>query len=238
MRLQGSMRLQPVSCSNNNNALEPYGSYRVVQFRCRDANHQLSLQDSIRTNTTTTTINSSSLAAVGGAGASGSGGGGAAAVVAAGRRLRKQDLYATPTGSAVPHRLLQTQGSRLSDANTHALLDPEVVEVARSHCAPARAKRTLLATSNGALLVATAQPTEEPQPPTRLKLSRVISRRDEPAYSGSSSLPDQETPSTGNASTDSEVGKFPWRKKRKKQNVANNNEAVNGRNGYATPKSL
>ncbi|TDG44805.1 hypothetical protein AWZ03_008779 [Drosophila navojoa] len=235
MRLQGSMRLQPVSCSNNNNALEPYGSYRVVQFRCRDANHQLSLQDSIRTNTTTTTINSSSLAAVGGAGASGSGGAGGAAA-AAGRRLRKQDLYATSTGSAVPHRLLQTQSSRPSDANTHALLDPEVVEVARSHCAPARAKRTLLATNNGALLVATAQSAEEPpQPATRLKLTRVISRRDEPG------LPDQEAASTatmGGGGGGAEVSKFPWRKKRKKQNAANNNETVNGRTGYATPKSL
>ncbi|EDW14572.1 neuromedin-K receptor isoform X1 [Drosophila mojavensis] len=242
MRLQGSMRLQPVSCSNNNNALEPYGSYRVVQFRCRDANHQLSQQDSIRTNTTTTTINSSSLAAVGGAGAGGSGaaGGGAAA---AGRRQRKQDLYATSAGSAVPHRLLQTQSSRLSDVNTHALLDPEVVEVARSHCAPARAKRTLLATNNGALLLATAQSTEEPpQPATRLKLTRVISRREEPAYSGSSSLADQETASTattgGGGAAGAEGSKFPWRKKRKKQNPANNNETVSGRNGYATPKSL
>ncbi|XP_064552684.1 somatostatin receptor type 4 [Drosophila montana] len=244
MRLQGSMRLQPVSCSNNNNALEPYGSYRVVQFRCRDANHQLSLQDSIRTNTTTTTINSSSLAGAGAGGASVPGSGGGGGVVgggnggAGGRRQRKQEFYATAPGSAVPHRLLQSQVSRLSDGNSHSLLDTNVADVGR-HCAAGRAKRTLLATNNGALLLATAQP-EDAQPPTRLKLSRVISRRDEPAYSGSSSLPDQET-NNGTNTTDTnggELRKFPWRKKRQKQNVANNNEAGGGRNGYATPKSL
>ncbi|KAH8359639.1 hypothetical protein KR093_007983, partial [Drosophila rubida] len=227
MRLQGSMRLQPASCSVNNNALEPYGSYRVVQFRCRDANHQLSLQDSIRTNTTTTTINSTSQSAVGGAGVGG------------GRRLRKHDLC----GGAVPHRLLQSQVSRmssLSDANTHSLLDTEMTV----GVGVARGKRTLLATNNGALLLSPSaeSPAEDCVQPqtTRLKLSRVISRRDEAAYSGSSSLPEPDTCHSSAAEpSGAEVRKFPWRKKRQKRNVASNNEAVGGAGlGYATPKSL
>jgi len=114
------MRLQPASCSVNNNALEPYGSYRVVQFRCRDANHQLSLQDSIRTTTTTTTINSNSMAAGNGVGG-GAGGGG--------RRLRKQELYGPVPGTAVPHRMLQAQVSQLSSlGDANSLLEAEVVD--------------------------------------------------------------------------------------------------------------
>ncbi|KAH8310691.1 hypothetical protein KR044_002562, partial [Drosophila immigrans] len=222
MRLQGSMRLQPASCSVNNNALEPYGSYRVVQFRCRDANHQLSLQDSIRTNTTTTTINSTSQSAAGcpggGPGLVGVG------VGVGGRRLRKHELYAaTPCGSAVPHRLLQSQVSRmssLSDANAHSLLDTDTVGVGGG-----RGKRTLLATNNGALLLSPSaeSPAEDNVQPqaTRLKLSRVISRRDEAAYSGSSSLPEADTCHSATDSAAAEVRKFPWRKKRQKRN---NNE--------------
>ncbi|XP_051862630.1 neuromedin-U receptor 1 isoform X2 [Drosophila albomicans] len=236
MRLQGSMRLQPASCSVNNNALEPYGSYRVVQFRCRDANHQLSLQDSIRTNTTTTTINSTSQSAVGSAG-----------VGVGGRRLRKHELYAaTPCGSAVPHRLLQSQVSRmssLSDANSHSLLETEVGG------AVGRGKRTLLATNNGALLLtpSTESPAEEnvQQPATtRLKLSRVISRRDEAAYSGSCSLPESDSCHSNTADTSTtEVRKFPWRKKRQKRNVDPGGGGGGGGGGvagvgYATPKSL
>ncbi|XP_060647342.1 neuromedin-U receptor 1 isoform X4 [Drosophila nasuta] len=235
MRLQGSMRLQPASCSVNNNALEPYGSYRVVQFRCRDANHQLSLQDSIRTNTTTTTINSTSQSAVGSGG-----------VGVGGRRLRKHELYAAaPCGSAVPHRLLQSQVSRmssLSDANTHSLLETEVGG------AVGRGKRTLLATNNGALLLtpSTESPAEEnvQQPATtRLKLSRVISRRDEAAYSGSCSLPESDSCHSNTADTSTtEVRKFPWRKKRQKRNVDPGGAGGGGGGvagvGYATPKSL
>ncbi|EDV92944.1 neuromedin-U receptor 2 [Drosophila grimshawi] len=233
MRLQGSMRLQPVSCSNNNNAMEPYGSYRVVQFRCREASHQLSLQDSIRTNNTTTTTNSTSLATTINSSAAGAGGGGSGGGASV-RRVRKSDLYAAGVvpKSIVPHRLLQT---RLS-SNSHSLLDTELVEVGR------RGKCALLATNNGPLLLANSQP-EEVQPPTRLKLSRVISRRDEATYSGSSSLPEQETchsatEITATTTTGGEVRKFQWRKKRQKQNVANNNERSEGRVGYATPKSL
>ncbi|ALC46230.1 CG8784 [Drosophila busckii] len=225
MRLHGSMRMQPASCSVNNNALEPYGSYRVVQFRCRDA-HQLSLQDSIRTNTTTTTINSSSLGVAGG--------GGSNVVGSAGRRL--------------PQRLLQ---SRLPSLDAGKEL-PD----AQCHYGSARAKRSLLATNNGALLLTTAAeaPAEpEAQPSTRLKLTRVISRRDDataaaPAFSGSSSLPEADL--CHSVDGGNEVRKFPWRKKRQKPHSANssssggsgsnNNESAKSAEalGYATPKSL
>lgn len=224
MRLHGSMRLQPAaSCSVNNNALEPYGSYRVVQFRCRDGSHQLSQQDSIRTNTTTTTtINSSSQA-------------GATAATGRGRSRSKQELYGGVVAGT--HRMLQAQVS-------HAVLDS-----AKRH--------TLLATNNGALLLSPAAESApgdagdgQMQPATRLKLSRVISRRDcEPVvagtYSGSSSLPEQELCPSGDVSasataTVAEVRRLPWRKKRQKGNAANNNEtgAGAGRQGLATPKSL
>ncbi|XP_039971125.1 uncharacterized protein LOC120782748 isoform X1 [Bactrocera tryoni] len=56
LRQNGSMRLHTTV---NNNALDHYHSYRVMQLHCRDQRHHLSLQDSIRTTTTTTTINSS-----------------------------------------------------------------------------------------------------------------------------------------------------------------------------------
>ncbi|XP_034662761.1 neurotensin receptor type 1 isoform X1 [Drosophila subobscura] len=213
LRQNGSMRLQPAA-SCNNNALEPYGSYRVVQFRCRDASHQLSLQDSIRTTTTTTTINSSSM---GGGTANGPG-----------RRIRKQDFYGT--GSAVPHRMLAAQVSQLSSlGDANSLLESDVVDVGR-HYASGRAKRALLATKSGAMLVtpATTEQPENSQPATRLKLSRVISRRDEavaaataataPYSSGSHSLPDPETLQVGGTLRESR--KFPWRKRRQKQDDA------------------
>ncbi|KAL7728110.1 hypothetical protein ACLKA6_002250 [Drosophila palustris] len=219
MRLQGSMRLPPASCSVNNNAMEPYGSYRVVQFRCRDANHQLSLQDSIRTNTTTTTINSTSQMAVGGAG----GGGGGAGSGSGGRRIRNHDLFAATPGVAVPLRLLDTEAG---------------VGVGGG-----RGKRTLLATNNGALLLSPSaeSPAEDNNTQPRLKLSRVISRRQDEAaaFSGSCSLPEQETCHSHSSDNSSgEIRKFPWRKKRQKRNAANNNEPGGATLGYATPKSL
>lgn len=229
MRLQGSMRLQPASCSVNNNALEPYGSYRVVQFRCRDGSHQLSQQDSIRTNTTTTTtINSSSQAGV-------------TSVTGHRGRSRKQqqELLGGSAVVAGTHRMLQAQVS-------HAMLD--------------NGKRhTLLATNNGALLLSPAavaaaaenalpamagESQMQQQPPvTRLKLSRIISRREEPlaassTYSGSYSLPEQELCHSSDATssaTAAEVRRLPWRKKRQKRNEKG---AGAGRQGNATPKSL
>ncbi|XP_002014041.2 neurotensin receptor type 1 [Drosophila persimilis] len=228
LRQNGSMRLQPASC--NNNALEPYGSYRVVQFRCRDASHQLSLQDSIRTTTTTTTINSSSM------GGGGGGGGGTSTTNGPGRRIRKQDFYGAGTGSAVPHRMLAAQVSQLSSlGDANSLLETEVVDVGR-HYSSVRAKRALMATKSGAMLV-TPSPSEQPensQPATRLKLSRVISRRDEAVaaataatapYSGnhshSHSLPDPETLQAG---TPRESRKFPWRKRRQKRDDAHSSQ--------------
>lgn len=228
MRLHGSMRLQPASCSVNNNALEPYGSYRVVQFRCRDGSHQLSQQDSIRTNTTTTTttINSSSQAGV------------TAGTGHRGRSRKQQELVGMSGVVAGTHRMLQAQVS-------HAMLD--------------NAKRhTLLATNNGALLLSPAaaaaaesaaesqiQQQQQQQPVTRLKLSRIISRRDEPlaassTYSGSYSLPEQELCHSSDATSSAtaaaaEVRRLPWRKKRQKRNEKG---AGAGRQGNATPKSL
>ncbi|XP_068152726.1 uncharacterized protein PK2-R1 [Drosophila tropicalis] len=231
LRQNGSMRLQPASCSVNNNALEPYGSYRVVQFRCRDASHQMSLQDSIRTTTTTTTINSSSC-------------GGAAAASLGGRRGRKQDLYGPSPGSALPsaaahHRKLQTQVSQLSSmGDANSLLEAEIVNAdATRHYAtgPGRAKRALLATKNGALLVthpAMSIETESAQSQgSRLKLSRVISRRDETAapYCGSNSLPEQES------ETLSVSRKFPWRKRRQK--LDESSPVATGNLAYGSPKS-
>lgn len=226
MRLgHGSMRLQPASCSVNNNALEPYGSYRVVQFRCRDGSHQLSQQDSIRTNTTTTTINSTSQVGVTAVSVGGGGRGRS--------RKQQQELYGGlgPGVVAGTHRMLQAQVS-------HAVLDS-----AKRH--------TLLATNNGALLLSPAAESvtgdavdsSQVQPSTRLKLSRVISRRDEgvPTYSGSCSLPEQELCHSSDATTAAvaEVRRMPWRKKRQKRNAAHNNETgAGGRLGYATPKSL
>ncbi|EDV49246.1 somatostatin receptor type 5 [Drosophila erecta] len=225
LRQNGSMRLQPASCSVNNNALEPYGSYRVVQFRCRDASHQLSLQDSIRTTTTTTTINSSSMAA-----GNGVGGGG--------RRLRKQELYGPVPGTAVPHRMLQGQVSQLSSlGDVNSLLESEVVD---RHYASGRAKRALLATKSGALLVTPPQssdPSEVSQPATRLKLTRVISRRDEvvntttPSFCGSHSLPDPETCQSASVAGRSSR-KFPWRKRRQKTEDTSSEGLT-----YGSPKS-
>ncbi|KAH8383310.1 hypothetical protein KR009_007976 [Drosophila setifemur] len=214
LRQNGSMRLQP-NCSMNNNALEPYGSYRVVQFRCRDATHQLSLQDSIRTTTTTTTINSSSLGGVGN-----------------GRRLRKQEFFGPGPGTAVPHRMLQAQVSQLSSlGDANSLLESDVVD---RHYSSGRAKRALLATKSGALLV-TPTPSAEgaadlSQPSTRLKLSRVISRRDE---ASSHSLPDPETlPSAPGAGVVRGSRKFPWRKRRQKTD-----ESTGDAVPYGSPKS-
>ncbi|EDV41670.1 uncharacterized protein Dana_GF17594 [Drosophila ananassae] len=224
LRQNGSMRLQPANCSVNNNALEPYGSYRVVQFRCRDTSHQLSMQDSIRTTTTTTTINSSSLGQPGN-------GVGVVGGVGGGRRNRKQDFYGPVPGSAVPHRMLQAQVSQLSslgDANT--LLESEAVD---RHYSAGRAKRALLATKSGALLVTPPPNVESPelsQPATRLKLSRVISRRDE---ASSHSLPDPETLSgSGGAGVSRSCRKFPWRKRRQKTE----DPASDGL-GFGSPKS-
>ncbi|XP_044317733.1 neurotensin receptor type 1 [Drosophila rhopaloa] len=224
LRQNGSMRLQPASCSVNNNALEPYGSYRVVQFRCRDASHQLSLQDSIRTTTTTTTINSSSMGAGNGVGG--------------GRRLRKQEFYGPVPGTAVPHRMLQAQVSQLSSlGDANSLLEAEVVD---KHYSAGRAKRALLATKSGALLVTPPQgadPSELTQPATRLKLSRVISRRDEvtsgttPPFCGSHSLPDPETCQSASVAGRS-FRKFPWRKRRQKTEDSTS-EAL----AYGSPKS-
>ncbi|EDW97225.1 somatostatin receptor type 5 isoform X1 [Drosophila yakuba] len=225
LRQNGSMRLQPASCSVNNNALEPYGSYRVVQFRCRDASHQLSLQDSIRTTTTTTTINSNSMAA-----GNGVGGGG--------RRLRKQEFYGPVPGTAVPHRMLQAQVSQLSSlGDANSLLESDVVD---RHYASGRAKRALLATKSGALLVTPTQssdPAEVSQPATRLKLTRVISWRDEvantstPPFCGSHSLPDPETCQlTSVAGRGSR--KFPWRKRRQKTEDPSSEGLT-----YGSPKS-
>ncbi|XP_033163726.1 somatostatin receptor type 5 isoform X1 [Drosophila mauritiana] len=229
LRQNGSMRLQPASCSVNNNALEPYGSYRVVQFRCRDASHQLSLQDSIRTTTTTTTINSNSMAAGNGVGA-GAGGGG--------RRLRKQEFYGPVPGTAVPHRMLQAQVSQLSSlGDANSLLEAEVVD---RHYASGRAKRALLATKSGALLVTPPQsgdPSEVSQPATRLKLTRVISRRDEvantstPPFCGSHSLPDPETCQSASVAGRSSR-KFPWRKRRQKTEDPSSEGLT-----YGSPKS-
>ncbi|KAH8273161.1 hypothetical protein KR018_007223 [Drosophila ironensis] len=218
LRQNGSMRLQPASCSVNNNALEPYGSYRVVQFRCRDANHQLSLQDSIRTTTTTTTINSSSNG---------------------GRRLRKQEFYTgtgpapgSIPGSAVPHRMLQAQVSQLSSlGDANSLLESV------DYSASGRAKRALLATKSGALLVAPVAPNPESpdaiSQPARLKLSRVISRRDE---ASSHSLPDPETLPTGGGGgvgAPNRSRKFPWRKRRQKPEEDGAGEGL----AYGSPKS-
>ncbi|XP_020808962.1 somatostatin receptor type 5 [Drosophila serrata] len=226
LRQNGSMRLQPASCSVNNNALEPYGSYRVVQFRCRDASHQLSLQDSIRTTTTTTTINSTGLGAGNGVGG--------------GRRLRKQEFFGPGPGSAVPHRMLQAQVSQLSSVgDANSLLEAEVVD---RHYASGRAKRALLATKSGALLVTPspqiADPSELDPPATRLKLSRVISRRDEatgttmPApFCGSHSLPDPETNQSGSVAGRSSR-KFPWRKRRQKTE-----DSAGEGMAYGSPKS-
>ncbi|XP_017039736.1 somatostatin receptor type 5 [Drosophila ficusphila] len=227
LRQNGSMRLQPASCSVNNNALEPYGSYRVVQFRCRDANHQLSLQDSIRTTTTTTTINSASLAG------NGVGGGGG------GRRLRKQEFYGPIPGTAVPHRMLQAQVSQLSSlGDANSLLESEVVD---RHYASGRAKRALLATKSGALLVTppqNADASEVSQPATRLKLTRVISRRDEvtsagtPPFCGSHSLPDPETCQSVASVASRSSRKFPWRKRRQKTEEPSSEVLA-----YGSPKS-
>ncbi|XP_017084348.1 somatostatin receptor type 5 [Drosophila eugracilis] len=229
LRQNGSMRLQPASCSVNNNALEPYGSYRVVQFRCRDASHQLSLQDSIRTTTTTTTINSNSLAAGNGVGGGGGGGG---------RRLRKQEFYGPVPGTAVPHRMLQAQVSQLSSlGDANSLLEAEVVD---RHYTSGRAKRALLATKSGALLVTPSQnadPSEVGQPATRLKLTRVISRRDEvtsttvPPFCGSHSLPDPETCQSASVAGRSSR-KFPWRKRRQKTEDPTSDGLT-----YGSPKS-
>ncbi|KAH8409733.1 hypothetical protein KR222_003268 [Zaprionus bogoriensis] len=220
MRLQGSMRLQPAaSCSvTNNNALEPYGSYRVVQFRCRDASHQLSQQDSIRTNTTTTTTTSTTVnSSSGHAGLPGSCRG----------RGRKQELY---SGALPPL------------AGTHRLLDGDGV-------AKGRAKRhTLLATNNGALLLSPAAEStldgaDSAPSATRLKLSRVISRRGDEggalkgaasSHSGSCSLPEQEmrhASSDAAAVNAAEVRRFAWRKKRQKRSSTETG-------AVATPKSL
>ncbi|XP_017004979.2 neuromedin-U receptor 1 isoform X2 [Drosophila takahashii] len=238
LRQNGSMRLQPASCSVNNNALEPYGSYRVVQFRCRDASHQLSLQDSIRTTTTTTTINSNSLAAGNGNGISIGGGAGG------GRRMRKQEFYGPVVpGTAVPHRMLQAQVSQLSSlGDANSLLEAEVVD---RHYASGRAKRALLATKSGALLVTPPQsgdhPSEVGQPATRLKLTRVISRRDEvtsgsatPPFCGSHSLPDPETCQTASVAGRSSR-KFPWRKRRQK--TEDPHPSSEGGLTYGSPKS-
>ncbi|KAH8243715.1 hypothetical protein KR032_009624 [Drosophila birchii] len=226
LRQNGSMRLQPASCSVNNNALEPYGSYRVVQFRCRDASHQLSLQDSIRTTTTTTTINSTGLGAGNG--------------VSGGRRLRKQEYFSPGPGTAVPHRMLQAQVSQLSSVgDANSLLEAEVMD---RHYASGRAKRALLATKSGALLVTPspqiADPSELAPPATRLKLSRVISRRDEvtgttmPApFCGSNSLPDPETNQSGSMAGRSSR-KFPWRKRRQKTE-----DSAGEGMAYGSPKS-
>ncbi|KAH8335364.1 hypothetical protein KR074_000286 [Drosophila pseudoananassae] len=224
LRQNGSMRLQPASCSVNNNALEPYGSYRVVQFRCRDASHQLSMQDSIRTTTTTTTINSSSLGQPGN-GVGGIGG------VGGGRRNRKQDFYGPVPGSAVPHRMLQAQVSQLSSlGDANSLLESDAVD---RHYSAGRAKRALLATKSGALLVTPPQNVESPelsQPATRLKLSRVISRRDE---ASSHSLPDPETLSgSGGAGVSHSSRKFPWRKRRQKPE-----DTASDGLGFGSPKS-
>ncbi|XP_017112047.1 somatostatin receptor type 5 isoform X2 [Drosophila elegans] len=234
LRQNGSMRLQPASCSVNNNALEPYGSYRVVQFRCRDASHQLSLQDSIRTTTTTTTINSSGMGAGNGNGIGGGGGGGV------GRRLRKQEFYGPVPGTAVPHRMLQAQVSQLSSlGDANSLLEAEVVD---RHYSTGRAKRALLATKSGALLVTPPQnvePSELGQPATRLKLTRVISRRDEvtssttPPFCGSHSLPDPDTCQSASIAGRG-CRKFPWRKRRQKtEEPPTTSEGL----AYGSPKS-
>ncbi|XP_037807806.1 uncharacterized protein LOC119601118 isoform X1 [Lucilia sericata] len=75
LRQNGSLRMHHTTV--NNNALEHYSSYRVVQLQCRDPSHHLSLQDSIRTTTTTTTVNSGNGSGVaGGTGGGGIGAGG------------------------------------------------------------------------------------------------------------------------------------------------------------------
>ncbi|XP_037717014.1 somatostatin receptor type 5 isoform X1 [Drosophila subpulchrella] len=224
LRQNGSMRLQPASCSVNNNALEPYGSYRVVQFRCRDASHQLSLQDSIRTTTTTTTINSNSMAA--------GNGNGVGLGIGNTRRMRKQEFYGPVVpGTAVPHRMLQAQVSQLSSlGDANSLLEAEVVD---RHYASGRAKRALLATKSGALLVtptqSAADPSEVSQPATRLKLTRVISRRDEVT---SHSLPDPETCQTASIAGRSSR-KFPWQKRRQKTEDPSSESGLT----FGSPKS-
>lgn len=129
----------------NNNALEHYSSYRVVQLQCRDPSHHLSLQDSIRTTTTTTTVNSGNSSGTGtgtGGGQIGAGG----AVTGTGHhhnhhqvcnnscrssqhrtRCASMGSQSTLVNSQIgpnnpgQHRLLQTQISQLSsvgDANS------------------------------------------------------------------------------------------------------------------------
>ncbi|XP_011291901.2 uncharacterized protein LOC101892848 isoform X1 [Musca domestica] len=136
----GSLRLHHTTV--NNNALEHYSSYRVVQLQYRDPSHHLSLQDSIRTTTTTTTINSGSGgAAIGSGGNAALNGSRGAGTDSANSTLKgthhcstarnsqyrgrcmsmgSQSTLATNTPGP-GHRMLQTQISQLSsvgDANS------------------------------------------------------------------------------------------------------------------------
>uniref|UniRef100_A0A0A1XIV8 Neuromedin-U receptor 2 n=1 Tax=Zeugodacus cucurbitae TaxID=28588 RepID=A0A0A1XIV8_ZEUCU len=150
LRQNGSMRLHTTV---NNNALDHYHSYRVMQLHCRDQSHHFSLQDSIRTTTTTTTINSS-----GGMGSMTMGGKGGNSVS---RRSSNRSRY-TSIGSQSPltttlskrdeiatnqvngltaakqqqqhHHLLQSQLSQRSNgADSNILLDIEL-GTAHNYC--------------------------------------------------------------------------------------------------------
>ncbi|XP_013100537.2 uncharacterized protein LOC106082525 isoform X1 [Stomoxys calcitrans] len=153
----GSLRLHHTTV--NNNALEHYSSYRVVQLQFRDPSHHLSLQDSIRTTTTTTTINSAS-------GGSGSGGSGGGAGIGTGGRGGSDSATSTLRGAhhhggggnsrnsqyrgrcvsmgsqstlgpntPAHHRMLQTQISQLSSVgDANSLLECDIATGASGNC--------------------------------------------------------------------------------------------------------
>ncbi|XP_037945834.1 uncharacterized protein LOC119678205 isoform X1 [Teleopsis dalmanni] len=153
LRQNGSMRLHTTV---NNNALEHFNSYRVVQLQCRDPNHHLSLQDSIRTTTTTTTINSAN---------SGSGNamGGNNSCRSSHRNrcisigsqstlltsLGKNDVYnsngnhrSSVGNDSLQHRILQTQISQLSSVgDANSLLESEVGSHYHNHAHPSNSYR-------------------------------------------------------------------------------------------------
>ncbi|KAL9894181.1 FMRFamide receptor-like isoform X1 [Glossina fuscipes] len=151
LKQNGSLRLHHTTV--NNNALEHYSSFRIMQLHCRDPSHHLSLQDSIRTTTTTTTINSTSSGG-------GSGGGskynhhhqssvsnscrslsrynrcaGSQSTLMGRDEVNNSSLPAVPVPSHQNHRLLQTQISQLSSmGDANSLLESEISNTGVRHC--------------------------------------------------------------------------------------------------------
>uniref|UniRef100_A0A1B0G7K9 G-protein coupled receptors family 1 profile domain-containing protein n=1 Tax=Glossina morsitans morsitans TaxID=37546 RepID=A0A1B0G7K9_GLOMM len=122
LKQNGSLRLHHTTV--NNNALEHYSSFRIMQLHCRDPSHHLSLQDSIRTTTTTTTINSTS---------SGGGSGGGSSQSTLMGRDEVNNSVSVP--SHQNHRLLQTQISQLSSmGDANSLLESEMSNTGVRHC--------------------------------------------------------------------------------------------------------